>query len=301
MREKRETERVFDSLPGGRRRLVVAVLVSLALHAALISLPAPAKGPPAPQAAASFPVLPMEMARGISGASGAPGTLDPGNSASPDVGAPSPSGGSSPEDVTQQQPADESAAGTGAIDSTPDEGTPPEAEVLPISPGLSASVAPGLPGQTTASSAGPGVAADSTAAGGGEEGTSPTGPTTPGSEGGSNFAGGTPGATGAGPGDGGGIGTPGGVFVPASVIYGPEPAYPDRAIRRGEEGAVHVRAQVLATGAVGKVEVVSSPGYPDLEEAAVECLRKEWKFAPATRDGRLVEDEVVIGFNFGLE
>jgi len=52
----------------------------------------------------------------------------------------------------------------------------------------------------------------------------------------------------------------------------------------GSEGAVTVRAFVLADGAVRTVEVARSSGSDILDRAAVEAVRG-WQFAPATRDG----------------
>jgi protein TonB len=52
----------------------------------------------------------------------------------------------------------------------------------------------------------------------------------------------------------------------------------------GSEGAVTVRAFVLADGVVRTVEVARSSGSGILDRAAVEAVRG-WQFAPATRDG----------------
>ncbi|MBI4230395.1 MAG: energy transducer TonB, partial [Planctomycetes bacterium] len=48
------------------------------------------------------------------------------------------------------------------------------------------------------------------------------------------------------------------------------PAYPALAIRRGYEGAVLLRIEVLADGAVGRVEVARTSGFAVLDRAALE-------------------------------
>jgi len=52
----------------------------------------------------------------------------------------------------------------------------------------------------------------------------------------------------------------------------------------GSEGAVTVRALVLADGIVRNVEVARSSGSDVLDRAAVEAVRG-WQFTPAARDG----------------
>lgn len=66
-----------------------------------------------------------------------------------------------------------------------------------------------------------------------------------------------------------------------------EPAYPSKARRLGYQGSVTVRIEVLASGRVGRVEVIASSGYGILDRAAVKTI-EEWQFAPATRGGETV-------------
>lgn len=66
-----------------------------------------------------------------------------------------------------------------------------------------------------------------------------------------------------------------------------EPTYPSKARRLGYQGSVTVKLEVLASGRVGRVEVVTSSGYGVLDRAAVKAI-EEWQFAPATRGGETV-------------
>jgi len=67
------------------------------------------------------------------------------------------------------------------------------------------------------------------------------------------------------------------------------PAYPESARRQGVEGVTTLRFAVQTDGTVGEVSVVRSAGHPDLDQAAMEAVRK-WRFEPARR-GR---DPVVV-------
>ena len=58
------------------------------------------------------------------------------------------------------------------------------------------------------------------------------------------------------------------------------PRYPARSDSRGEQGATGVLIRVEESGRVKEVKVARSSGYPRLDEAAVEAIRK-WKFARA--------------------
>ncbi len=62
----------------------------------------------------------------------------------------------------------------------------------------------------------------------------------------------------------------------------PPPQYPSLAERRGLEGKVVLKLQVLPDGSVGDIFVDSSSGYSSLDEAAMAGV-KDWVFYPATR------------------
>ena len=75
--------------------------------------------------------------------------------------------------------------------------------------------------------------------------------------------------------------------------------YPLRARRRGWEGAVALRLRVDAEGRVAVVEVTRSSGHAVLDDAACAAAR-EWRFAPAMRDGEPVAAWVVRTVRFAL-
>ncbi|MCK6445533.1 MAG: energy transducer TonB [Planctomycetes bacterium] len=72
--------------------------------------------------------------------------------------------------------------------------------------------------------------------------------------------------------------------TPAVFLAGDEPTYPKISRRLNEEGSVVLRVAVDATGVVTDVRVQTSSGYPRLDEAAIEAV-KRWRYTPATRGG----------------
>lgn len=85
----------------------------------------------------------------------------------------------------------------------------------------------------------------------------------------------------------------------ASYLKNPKPAYPTQARKRGMEGRVVLRVFVRSDGRVKSVKLENSSGYGLLDRAArVAVIR--WRFAPATRSGRVVDAEVLIPFDFLL-
>jgi protein TonB len=70
--------------------------------------------------------------------------------------------------------------------------------------------------------------------------------------------------------------------------------------RLGEEGRVEVEVQVQADGTASKVSLRRSSGYPRLDEAALEAI-KRWKFIPAKRAGEAVAASVIVPMPFVLE
>ncbi len=60
----------------------------------------------------------------------------------------------------------------------------------------------------------------------------------------------------------------------------PKPIYPGFAQRNRQQGTVTVEIIVNAEGAVTETVLQKSSGYPLLDEAAVEVVKKRWKFPP---------------------
>lgn len=69
------------------------------------------------------------------------------------------------------------------------------------------------------------------------------------------------------------------------------PRYPAGALRRGEGGTVVLRVNVGADGLPEEVEVARHSGSRELDRAALVAVR-DWRFRPATRDGREVASVV---------
>jgi TonB family protein len=78
-----------------------------------------------------------------------------------------------------------------------------------------------------------------------------------------------------------------------------EPHYPDEYRRAGVSGIAILEAALSETGAVENVGVIKSIA-PGLDMAAVEAVR-QWKFQPATRDGKPVPVLFNLTINFKLK
>jgi len=77
------------------------------------------------------------------------------------------------------------------------------------------------------------------------------------------------------------------------------PNYPKSSLRRNEEGLVKLRFLVDVDGKVLQSEVVSSSGYPMLDEAAREALAL-CVFQPATLDGKAVQDWALLQYEWKI-
>jgi protein TonB len=86
----------------------------------------------------------------------------------------------------------------------------------------------------------------------------------------------------------------------AAYLNNPRPAYPSMSRRLGEEGRVMLEVQVQADGTPSKVALQRSSGFPRLDEAALEAV-KRWRFVPAKRGGEAVAASVIIPMPFILE
>lgn len=86
----------------------------------------------------------------------------------------------------------------------------------------------------------------------------------------------------------------------AAYLNNPPPAYPLTARRRGMEGRVMVRAEVLADGTCSRVELKQSSGYEPLDQAALEAVKK-WRFIPAKKGSLAITAWVEVPITFKLE
>jgi protein TonB len=89
----------------------------------------------------------------------------------------------------------------------------------------------------------------------------------------------------------------GGVTIP-ELIHSIQPLYPETSRRLRQEGTVILEAVITASGAVHDVRVVASRG-PLLDEAAMAAVR-QWRYRPATLDGRAVAVRLTVTVRFGL-
>lgn len=88
--------------------------------------------------------------------------------------------------------------------------------------------------------------------------------------------------------------------VPPDYAHNPRPIYPVAARRRGDEGVVTLRVEVLPSGKPGAIEIKSSSGYEALDEAAVKAV-SGWTFAPARRGDRPVRAWIEAPIRFSLD
>jgi periplasmic protein TonB len=67
-----------------------------------------------------------------------------------------------------------------------------------------------------------------------------------------------------------------------------QPEYPPASRRAGEEGTVQLQVLVLESGRAGEVKVAKSSGFPKLDEAAINEVKRNWRFVPGKEDGKPV-------------
>ena len=80
----------------------------------------------------------------------------------------------------------------------------------------------------------------------------------------------------------------------------PKPPYPEIARRRGYEGTVKLKVEVLASGKVGSIIVQESSGYEILDRSALETVQ-DWRFIPARLGGVPVRSTKIFLVTFQLE
>lgn len=80
----------------------------------------------------------------------------------------------------------------------------------------------------------------------------------------------------------------------------PKPPYPRTARRRGYEGIVVLKVEILSDGRVGEVRTKRSSGHPVLDRSALKTVKK-WKFIPAKRGEKPIRVWAEIPIKFQLE
>jgi protein TonB len=89
--------------------------------------------------------------------------------------------------------------------------------------------------------------------------------------------------------------------VEPRIAFCPKPKYPQVARDRKLEGSVRVQIEILPDGSTGDVFVIRSSGFAELDQAAVENLKKECKFFPGQRGGKPVTRRAERTIRFSLE
>ncbi len=81
--------------------------------------------------------------------------------------------------------------------------------------------------------------------------------------------------------------------------YQVRPSYPSTALRQGIQGTTLLKVHVLVDGRVGDVLVHQTAGHPDLDQAAIEAVRR-WRFEPARRGSDPVAMWVLLPVEFQI-
>ncbi|MDP2969190.1 MAG: TonB family protein, partial [Deltaproteobacteria bacterium] len=89
------------------------------------------------------------------------------------------------------------------------------------------------------------------------------------------------------------------VFAQPRYSENPKPLYPQEARKKGYEGEILLRVEVLSNGRVGEIEVRRSSGHEVLDRSAVAAV-KQWKFVPAKKGETQVPLWVNIPVTFQL-
>ncbi|EJN38527.1 TonB family protein [Pseudomonas sp. GM84] len=85
----------------------------------------------------------------------------------------------------------------------------------------------------------------------------------------------------------------------AAYLKNPAPEYPQMALRRGWEGTVLLRVEVLASGKPGQIQIQKSSGRDALDAAALAAV-KRWSFVPAKQGDVAQAGWVSVPIDFKL-
>lgn len=78
-----------------------------------------------------------------------------------------------------------------------------------------------------------------------------------------------------------------------------DPIYPPASRRAGEEGTVRLKVLVDTSGRASNVSVTQTSGFPRLDQAAVEAVRK-WRFVAATDGTNKIQAYTQVAVTFKL-
>jgi len=91
-----------------------------------------------------------------------------------------------------------------------------------------------------------------------------------------------------------------GVEKGAKLVKQPTPRYPPSCIRRGRQGVVILEVWVRADGSPGKIRILRSSSYDELDRAAIDAITAA-RFVPATRNGKPLGSWTVVPVRFKLK
>lgn len=80
----------------------------------------------------------------------------------------------------------------------------------------------------------------------------------------------------------------------------PQPVYPAQAKRMGEQGRVVLRVAIDENGRAGRIEIEISSGFVQLDEAAIDAVRRA-RFQPHVEEGRPIAVDVMVPITFKLD
>jgi protein TonB len=78
-----------------------------------------------------------------------------------------------------------------------------------------------------------------------------------------------------------------------------DPTYPPASRRAGEQGTVRLKVLVDTNGRASNVQVTQSSGFPRLDQAASEAVRK-WRFVAATDGSKKIQAYTQVAVTFKL-
>jgi protein TonB len=88
---------------------------------------------------------------------------------------------------------------------------------------------------------------------------------------------------------------------PPKLVTKPLPPYPALSQRLGEQGTTRLKCTVGTDGKATDVSVANSSGSTRLDAAAVQYVKENWKWEPATRDGKPVADTIQVDVVWDLK
>jgi len=89
-------------------------------------------------------------------------------------------------------------------------------------------------------------------------------------------------------------------FFKPNYRENPKPVYPPEARRKGYQGEVILKVEILPSGHTGKIELKKSSGHESLDRSALTAV-KQWKFIPATEGEQRVASWVNIPIRFQIQ